>query len=450
MSSLLRATRSREADEVRLNTLVLIRWLAIAGQATTLLVVQMAFALEGWIHLPMAAVAVSVAFNLFLTLRYPQGQRIGSATAAGHLVFDLLQLAALMYLTGGLHNPFALFFIAPVTVAAATLSWRRTVLLTVLTVVAASVLAVWHLPLPWPGMPIRLPTLYVTGFWTALVLTAAFAAFYTWRMAEEARLRAAALSATQIALAHEQRLGAVGALAAAVAHEMSTPLGTISLVAKELARDLPPEGPLAEDIGLIVSQSERCRSILTQLGEQRDAERDAAIDRLPLGTLVELTAEPHRRNHESKEVVFDGRPESGSEHLPAPWAAQRPEILHGLGNFIQNAIQFARRRIAIETRWTAEYASVRIVDDGPGFHQHILAKLGEPYLSSRAGDGIHMGLGVFIATTLLARTNAKVTFTNHAEGGAVVTVIWPRAAFGDGPGQAEAGAALEFAPLPRL
>lgn len=421
------------AGEVRLHTLVAIRWIAICGQALSLLVVAGAFQLTSWVWLPLAAVAVLVAFNVSLTA--VGGKSISAATAAWHFVFDLLQLAVLLYLTGGLHNPFAFFLLAPVTVAAATLSLRRTALLVVAAVAGYSALAVWHLPLPWPEEQIRLPALYVAGTWTALILSTVFAALYTWRMAEEARRRAAALSATQIALAHEQKMTAVGALAAAVAHEMSTPLGTIHLVAQDMAAELPESTALGKDIRLLISQVERCRTILTQLGQQRDAERDVTIDRVPLGSLVELAAAPHLGKATGKQVVYAAAALPGAEAVPVPWGAQRPEILHGLGNLVQNALQFAATRVAVSTRWDAETVTITVVDDGPGFPPHILDRVGEPYISSRAGDDGHMGLGIFIAATLLGRTGARLTFANAPEGGAQAIVVWPRSAFGGAPGE---------------
>ncbi len=428
----------REAEgagdsRVRLHTLVAIRWIAICGQALSLMVVAAAFRLSDWVWLPLAVVAVLVVFNVAVTMA--SGRNISPAAAAGHLAFDLLQLAILLYLTGGLHNPFAFFLLAPVTVAAATLSLRRTALLAVAAVAGYTVLAVWHLPLPWPDEAIRLPALYMAGTWTALTLSTIFAALYTWRMAEEARRRAAALSATQIALAHEQKLTAVGAMAAAVAHEMSTPLGTIHLVAQDMAADLPESTPLGKDIRLLIGQVERCRTILTQLGQQRDAERDATIDRVPLGSLVELAAAYHLIKAADKRIVYDAQPLPGAEALAVPWGAQRPEILHGLGNLLQNALQFATTRVDVDTRWNAQTVTITVADDGPGFPSHILDRLGEPYLSSRAGDDGHMGLGIFIAATLLGRTGARLNFANRPEGGAAAIVEWPRSAFGSAPGE---------------
>lgn len=425
-----------EANEgqVRLHTLVTIRWIAVCGQGVSLLAVSWAFDDYGWLGLPLVVVLLLGIFNVTLTVAGPKA--ISARTAAWHFAYDLLQLTALLYLTGGLFNPFSLFLLAPVTVAAATLSLRRTALLVVGAVAGYAALAIWHLPLPWPDEPIRLPLLYLAGTWTALTLSTVFAALYTWRMAEEARRRAAALSATQIALAHEQKMTAVGAMAAAVAHEMSTPLGTIHLIAHDLAADLPADSVPGKDVRLLMDQVDRCRTILTQLGQQRDAAPDATIDLVPLGSLVELAAAPHLGKTAGKTVTFDARPAAEAGTAPAPWVAHLPEILHGLGNLIQNALQFAVSAVSVSTRWDRDSVSIAVVDDGPGIPPHILDQVGEPYISSRAGgaDG-HMGLGIFIASTLLGRTGARLSFANRPDGGAEVRVLWPRSVFGSAPGE---------------
>lgn len=419
--------------QVRLHTLVTIRWIAVCGQAVSLLAVSRAFEEYDWLGLPLAVVVLLGIFNVTLTFAGPKA--ISARAAAWHFAYDLLQLTALLYLTGGLHNPFSLFLLAPVTVAAATLSLRRTALLVVGAVAGYAALAIWHLPLPWPDEPIRLPPLYMAGTWTALTLSTVFAALYIWRMAEEARRRAAALSATQIALAQEQKMTAVGAMAAAVAHEMSTPLGTIHLIAHDLAAELPADTVLGKDVRLLMEQVDRCRTILTQLGQQRDAAPDATIDLVPLGSLVELAAATHLAKAAGKTVRFDARPEPGGSTVPAPWVAHLPEILHGLGNLIQNALQFAASTVVVSTRWDRDSVSVAVVDDGPGIPPHILDQVGEPYISSRAGADGHMGLGIFIASTLLGRTGARLAFTNRPDGGAEVRMVWPRSVFGSAPGE---------------
>ena len=235
-----------------------------------------------------------------------------------------------------------------------------------------------------------------------------------------------AFAATQLALAREQRVSAVGALAAAAAHELGSPLATIAVVAKELARDLPPGSPHAEDAALLLSQSERCRMILADLAQQRVSESGSPYARLPISALVEAAGEPYRTEH--IRVLYatgaGGAGPSGEE----PQVARSPEILHGLGNLIQNAVTFARREVIVTTDWDPREITVEVVDDGPGFSPNVLARIGEPYISGRGGEAQHMGLGIFIAQSLLERTGARLGFGNLADGGAQVMVEWPRAA----------------------
>ncbi len=408
--------------EARLSTLVMIRWLAVGGQALTIGVVHVAVAELALLPV-MATVAVSALLNAGLTVAPGLHRRLEEHRAARHLAFDIVQLAVLIGLTGGLSNPFSLFILAPVTVAAATLPMRRTVWLAVLAVVAVSALARWHQPLPWPPPGLLIPVLYVFGMWMALVLGVASVAFFTWRMAEEGRRIASAYSESRLALAQEQRVAEVGALAAAVAHELNTPLATVCLLAREVAAEMNPDDPLRADMETLIGQTQRCRDTLARLTLHRPRAEAVEAERVPFPFLVEMAAAVHVEEARVP-VAFDHR---AADFTPAPWMEHSPEILHGLGNFIQNAIQFAGSRVEVETSWDDRRMGVRIADDGGGFPEHLLSRLGEPYLSGRSqAIDSHLGLGVFIAVTLLARTGAKVEFANAAHGGAEIRVSWRR------------------------
>ena len=299
--------------------------------------------------------------------------------------------------------------------------------LSALTVTAISLLAIYHLALPWQGEPPEFPPLYILGVWFALVFAALFIAAYIWSVAEEARRMRDAFAATQLALAREQRVSAVGALAAAAAHELGSPLATIAVVAKELARDLPPGNPHAEDAALLLSQSERCRMILADLAQQRVSDSGAPYARLPISALVEAAGEPYRAGR--VRVIYATGAGGSGPGGEEPEVARSPEILHGLGNLIQNAVTFAQHEVIVTIDWTGREITVEVVDDGPGFSPNVLARIGEPYISGRGGgEAQHMGLGIFIAQSLLERTGASLSFGNLAEGGAQVMVEWPRAA----------------------
>ncbi len=406
---------------ISLRTLVSIRWVAIAGQALAILTVHYGLGF----HLPLlpafAVVAGSALLNVVLIFARRVATRLGERYAAMYLGYDILQLAILLYLTGGLQNPFSILILAPVTVAATALGRRSVVVLSIFAIAAISGLTEWHLPLPWHGVPPVFPIELAVGIWIALVLATVFIAAFTRSVAQEARRLADAVAATQLALAREQRVSAVGALAAAAAHELGSPLATIAVVATELARDLPGDSPYAEDAALLLSQSERCRQILAGLARQPEQDGGSPYTRLPMSALVEtagtLSQSPRTR------LIFAT---AGGLAEEEPLVGRSPEIMHGLNNLIQNAVQFARREVSVTTFWDAVTVAVEITDDGPGFPLHLLGRLGEPYLSTRAGAGDHMGLGIFIAQSLLERSGARVTFENLAEGGAHIAISWNR------------------------
>ena len=416
------------AGRVSLRTLTFIRWVAIAGQLAALLVVHygLGFALP---LLPaLAVVGASVLLNLLVSLRRPLRGRLRDTEAALYLAFDVVQLAALLYLTGGLNNPFSLMILAPITVSATVLTRRSTLALCILAVVCASVLAVRHYPLPWgapgagPGSAagLELPFFYTVGIWAAVVLGSVFAAAYAGSVAAEGRRMFDALSATQLALAREQRLSAVGALAAAAAHELGSPLATIAVTTKELVREVPPDSPFADDIQILQAESDRCREILAGLTRHPETDDESPFSVAPISALVEAVAA--RYHVDGVAVALSTEVEDDSAE---PRAMRSPELVHGLGNIIQNAVQFARSAVTVESVWSTNSVRVTVHDDGPGIPPAMLDRIGEPYISTRGQTGEHMGLGIFIAQVLLEQTGAALAFGNNR--GAEVVVTWPRA-----------------------
>jgi two-component system sensor histidine kinase RegB len=414
-------------ERIQLRTLTLIRWAAIIGQATALLVVHFGLGFDLPILPALAVVAASALFNVSIVARR-QFDRLREVEVAGYLAFDVVQLAVLLFLTGGLQNPFAFLLLAPVAVAATVFSLTSTAILCGLALACITVLAGWHLPLPWRGPPPHLPLTYILGVWAALAIGILFFAAYTWRVAEEARRLSEALSATQLALAREQQLSAMGALAAAAAHELGSPLGTIALAASEIARDLPGDSPLSEDVSLLRSETARCRDILAELA-RNPAGDNAPFSRVPINAVVESSASRHL--HDAISMQYDAAPQPSSSESPQPLIAAAPEIIHGLGSLIQNAVQFAKTKVVMSTCWSDTEIDVTIIDDGPGFSPLMLDRIGEPYLSMRLDSGTdvgdHMGLGIFIAKTLLSRTGARVEIGNQPGGGARVAIHWERA-----------------------
>lgn len=412
---------------VRLHTLVMLRWAAVSGQAGTLLVTYFWLGFDLPIELGFTIVGLLALLNLSTALRQPSSARLTDREAAGSMAFDILQLSGLLFITGGLTNPFAILVLAPVTVAATILSARSTIALCVLSLACLSLLAFFHLPLPWMTRTLfDLPQTYVLGIWAGLWVSTIFMATFGWLVAEEARRMRDALAATQMALAREQRLSALGGLAAAAAHELGSPLSTIAVVAKELSREVPPGTEFSDDLKLLQSETERCRKILAQLSARPEADGNAPFSRIGLSSAIEAAAAAYRRDAVMlvlEAADIEGNPPGGEE----PTLPHTPELMHGLANILQNAIQFARETVEVRLFWDNEAVVAEIQDDGPGFPPALLDSLGEPYLSGRTQRDGHMGLGIFIAKTLLGRTGAMVDFSNAGEGGgARVTLRWPR------------------------
>lgn len=417
-----------QQGRLRLRTLVLIRWIALLGQATSLAVVYFGLGYAIPFIPAMAVIAVSGALNVVITLARPTATWASDREAFWNLCFDLVLLAALLCLTGGLQNPFSILILAPVVISGWALSRRSTLTLSAMAVCLASFLALWYLPLPWPEPGILLSPTYIAGVWTALVVAVVFIASYVSSIAQESQRMSQALAASQLALAREQQLSALGGLAAAAAHELGTPLGTIAVVARELQRELSADSPLREDVELLHAESLRCRSILAGLAERPAGDDGSPYHQLPMVALVEAAAAPHRR--EGVELEITAAPAVDSS-APQPTVTRNAEVLHGVGTLIQNAVQFARHRVLVELTWDEESVMLRIADDGPGFDVTVLSRLGEPYYSTggrarRRGGEQHMGLGIFIARTLLAHHGATLEFSNDVAGGAVVEIRWPR------------------------
>ena len=418
---------------LRLRTLVRLRWLAVIGQSVAVLAVQFILGFNLPLAPCLAIIALSAWLNIFLTLRWRGGQRL-TARAAGLLLgYDVVQLAILLYLTGGLENPFAFLFLVPVTISATSLPLTWTLALAGIAFACSTFLAFIHRPLPWSApLPFSLPVTYVGGMWAALVCGTVFSAIYARRIAEEARLMSSALSATEIVLAREQRLSALDGLAAAAAHELGTPLATIALVAKELKREIPKNSPHTEDIDLLISQAARCRDILKRLAVPEQLSDDV-YQQVTLEAMIEDMVAPLRGSDVT--LSIDAMPEDKSA---APVFRRNPAITYGLSNLLENAFDFAKSKVEVRARWNGAQVVVVVTDDGPGFDQAIFDQLGDPFVTTRPGYGAEpsgeagehegMGLGLFIAKTLLERSGAVVALANrkYPERGASVQIIWPR------------------------
>jgi len=415
---------------VRLDTILRLRWLAALGQLTAIFIVAHGLEFAFPVIACVAIVGISALLNLALQIAFNPMQRLEPVYAAALLALNIVELAALLFLTGGLQNPFSFLFLAPVLISATVLPIRMTAGLGLLAVACASALVFFHLPLPWDSEdPLVLPPIYLFGVWLSIVLAIGVTSLYAFQATEEARKLSDALAATELVLTREQHLTQLDGLAAAAAHELGTPLSTIFLISRELEKTVDGNDHLASDLKTLREQAQRCRDILAKITQLSSS--GAPFDLMPLSTLIEEAVAPHR----DFGVAIKVRLAVAATREPV--GARNPAILYGVGNILENAVDFARTTVEVNAWWNADTIEIVISDDGPGIAPDMLKRIGEPYLSRRRSadeanrERTGLGLGVFIARTLLERTGAKVSFSNRTfpDHGAVVQIAWPRARF---------------------
>ncbi|MFK7939566.1 MAG: sensor histidine kinase RegB [Roseovarius sp.] len=427
---------------IRLRTLVVLRWWAIFGQISALVVAQRLYNLTLDVGLLYLVIGVSVMTNIVAAFIYPETKRLRETETLLVVLYDMLQLGLMLYLTGGLNNPFSILIVGPVMVTASALSTRSSLFLGFMAILIVSLLTQFHLPLRTEeGFILRVPDVFLFGNWAAIVIAVIFLGAYSRRIVTEMQSMSEALQATQMALSREQKLTDLGGVVAAAAHELGTPLATIKLTSSELAHELKGDDDLYDDAILISEQADRCRDILRSMG--RAGKDDLHLRTTPLSALIEDAAEPHIDR--GIDVVFLHGVEEANETNP-PIVQRSPEVIHGVRNLVQNAVDFARDTVWVETDWSSDAITLRIIDNGKGYPPGLLGRIGDPFVRQRSGvpdqtrpgyEG--MGLGLFIAKTLLERSGAELSFANGFESsqiapehsdrtGAVVEVIWPRAA----------------------
>jgi two-component system sensor histidine kinase RegB len=415
---------------IRLDTILRLRWLAALGQLAAIFIVAQGLEFDVPVIPCVAIIGLSAAVNLALQIAFNPMQRLEPVYAAALLALNIVELAGLLYFTGGLQNPFSFLFLAPVLISATALPIRLTIALGVLAVACASALVFFHTALPWDSDdPLVLPPIYLLGVWLSILVAIGVTSLYAFQVTEEARKLSDALAATELVLTREQHLTQIDGLAAAAAHELGTPLSTIFLITRELEKSVQGDEHLASELTTLREQAQRCRDILAKITQLSAS--GAPFDRMPLSTLIEETVAPHR----DFGVAIKVRRAVAATREPV--GARNPAILYGVGNILENAVDFARTTVEVNAWWNAETVEIIISDDGPGIAPDMLRRIGEPYLSRRRStdeeqsEHSGLGLGIFIARTLLERTGAKVSFTNRTfpDHGAVVQIVWPRERF---------------------
>jgi len=411
---------------VRLDTLVRLRWLAIIGQLCAVLFVDFGLDFELPLWGCLAVIGLYAAFTVAIRMELDGPQRLDAARAGWLLAIDIAEIAMLLALTGGLQNPFAFLLVGPVLISATALPSHMALLLAGFSTACATVLLFVHLPLPWSSEdPLTLPPVYMLGVWISILLAIGYISVYAWQVTEQARQLADALSATELVLAREQHLSQLDGLAAAAAHELGTPLSTIAVVAKELQLALANSAH-SEDARILRDQAQRCRDILAKLTELPAP--GEPFEHMALSALMEEVVAPHRDFGVAITVHWPQLPFE-------PTGARNPAILYGLGNLLENAVDFAKSKVDVTPAWSDSEVSVTIRDDGPGFAPEVMPRIGEPYLRGRraqrmpaAADEAGLGLGFFIAKTLLQRSGARISVSNNPQPdtGATIKITWNR------------------------
>jgi two-component system sensor histidine kinase RegB len=421
------ATDFREPrPHVRLDTILRLRWLAVLGQLATVFVVEQGLDFDLPLIPCLLVIAFSAAVNIVLQISFNPMRRLEPKYAAGLLALMIAELDALLFLTGGMDNPFLILVLAPALIAATALPSRLTLALTAFAAASSTVLTFWHLPLPWSETnPLEIPLTYTIAGWLATLLAIGVTSLYAFQATEQSRKLSDALAAAELVLTREQHLTQLDGLAAAAAHELGTPLSTITLIVREMEKSLDPASPIAADVRTLREQTQRCRDILTKLTQLSST--DAPFDRMRISALVEEAVAPHRG------FGIAIRVRQTAPGTNEPLTRRNPAVLYGLGNILENAVDFARETVEVDAWWDSRNVEIVIADDGPGIAPDILRKIGEPYLSRRPADSGSggLGLGIFIARTLLERSGAKVSFRNRVfpAHGAIVHIMWPRETF---------------------
>jgi two-component system sensor histidine kinase RegB len=405
---------------ITLETLINIRWIAIVGQFFTVSVVEYFLKFEFPYFGTLTLIFLSALVNVYLEINKSKFLTINNFYATLSIFYDLVQLILLLFMTGGLSNPFSILIIVPTTISVTYLSRGSSQFIVTCSIIFSTVIAFYHMPLPYPvNESLVLPKYYNIGLWLSLGIGIIFLGNYAYQLGRDNRVRSTALSRLEEELTKEKVVNSVGGMAAAAVHELATPLATISLVSKELQKQLKDNSNIKEDINLLIEQSERCSSILKDIAQRK--QKDEFIENISPKELI-------------NEIVFSlnniSNKEINVENLNLNQRmkmTKKTEISYALRNFIENSIKFAKNKINIEIDQSKKRTAITISDDGDGFNKDIIANLGQPYLHS---DNIKknkkgMGLGVFISKSLLERCLAQVTFRNNKSlPGASVKIVW--------------------------
>ena len=402
-------------------TLVFLRWIAIIGQLIAINLVFFGLQLNFPIFIAYIIILIGFSTNLFLQFKIKSIQ-LKDLDAIIFLIYDLIQLSILLYLTGGISNPFSILLIVPTIVSSTFLSVGTTIILGLLTLIFLFLLTIFHYPLPGiHEYSFTFPAYYLLGFFIAIIIGLVFLSYFGIRFAGESKKRSEALNKLQEILSKEYELESLGGQAAAAAHSLGTPLATISVVATELKKEIGDDKDYSKDIDLLISQTKRCSEILKKISKKQIKE-DKFISSIKLEDLIEEIILSFKETS-SKDIslIFDNDKNKINTQ-------RSPEIIYGLRNFIGNAVKFSKSKVNIILESDEKNIEITINDDGPGFPEDIKSVIGEPYIKSKSEEltlNSGLGLGTFLGKTLLERKMANLSFSRDKKlGGASVSISW--------------------------
>ena len=401
--------------------IVTIRWIALSGQLITVLLVHFALGFVLPLVPVLAIILTGILLNLWQTSLNRNGIRLSRPPVLFVLVFDVIQLAALLYFAGGLLNPFSILFLAPVAVSAAILDIFSTISLVIIVTISASMLTIHHSPLPWSDSGFKVPALYQFGLWIALVISTIFMACYVFWLASKSKKMSEMLGQTRLMLASERQVIALGSLATAAAHKLGSPLTTIRLISDDLLSQFKLNSIQEEDLLLLKDEIERCQVILSELDtDALKTNRELNIlmpAALAIQTMVATLTS-------SFKIQIEWKVENNPDK-PQPEIAQTPELSYALEALLENANDFAETKIVVDIFWDYQSIYIKIIDDGIGYSSSVLSNIGQPENSSRLGQDGHRGFGLFLVNSFIRQLNGTTSFRNRKPKGALVEIKVP-------------------------
>ena len=408
---------------LKLRTLIFFNWIAIIGQSLAVFISYSIIEIEFNLFTTISLILLLLLLNIFLNLKYPITKTLNFNETTFYLLFDLFQLISLLYLTGGLTNPFCILILVPIVISSTYLDLTRTILICTASIISLSVLLFFYIPISSNLINFNSDSfsrVEISSIWVALIITLIFISAYCFRTASESRKAGEALRETQMALSNEEKVSALMSLTAAAVHELGTPLSTISVVSKELVRNIKKSDVNYDDLQLIQTQVKRCADILKRLRTSNFVtDSDEFLNEFTFTSLINEVLEDY--SNEKIEVSINADDIFSEKNITF---SRVPEVIQSLSNIVDNAFKYAKNKIIINLKYTEKYIIVEIIDDGEGFSPEIFAFLGEPYVRrSIDKEDKGLGLGLFISKNLLSKFYGDIKFLNYKPNGACVRIF---------------------------